>query len=275
MDFKERVPFGRTGLMVSRIALASGYGVPTAAIEKAFHEYGVNYFYVSPLLNQGSMARALRNLVPRHRDELHIVLAKATLFGAFSASAGAFRLQSFVERWLKRLEIERADLIVLQGLGKPPSRKLVDRVHRLKDSGKVRFVGMSSHRRPLFGKIARGEVESPVDFFQIRYNAVHTGAEEDIFPHLPRENRPGIAIYTATCWRKLLNSKSMPEGEGPVAAADCYRFVLSHPDVDVCLTAPATAEQMEENLKALDAGPLDPDEMARIRRIGTHLYQKK
>ena len=26
MDFKERVPFGRTGLMVSRIGLASGYG---------------------------------------------------------------------------------------------------------------------------------------------------------------------------------------------------------------------------------------------------------
>jgi hypothetical protein len=37
MDFKERVPFGRTGLMVSRIGLASGYGVPAAAIEKAFH----------------------------------------------------------------------------------------------------------------------------------------------------------------------------------------------------------------------------------------------
>ena len=32
MDFKERVPLGRTGLMVSRIGLASGYGVPAAAI---------------------------------------------------------------------------------------------------------------------------------------------------------------------------------------------------------------------------------------------------
>jgi hypothetical protein len=38
MDFRERVPFGRTGLMVSRIGLAPGGGVPTAAIEKAFHD---------------------------------------------------------------------------------------------------------------------------------------------------------------------------------------------------------------------------------------------
>ena len=58
MDFRERVPFGRTGLMVSRIGLASGYGVPTAAIEKAFHEYGVNYFWLSFL----NCATALSNV---------------------------------------------------------------------------------------------------------------------------------------------------------------------------------------------------------------------
>jgi hypothetical protein len=29
--------------MVSRIGLAGGFGVPTVAIEKTFHEYGVNY----------------------------------------------------------------------------------------------------------------------------------------------------------------------------------------------------------------------------------------
>jgi hypothetical protein len=43
MDLKERVPLGKTGLMVSRIGLASGCGVPAAAIEKAFLEYGINY----------------------------------------------------------------------------------------------------------------------------------------------------------------------------------------------------------------------------------------
>jgi len=263
MDFKERVPFGRTGLMVSRIGLASGYGVPTAAIEKAFHEYGVNYFYLS-FLKRDKMVRAIRNLAPGHRDELRIVLA-------WPAFAGLL-LQNFVERWLRKLKIEQADLMALQDLRKPPGQKLVDRVHRLRDSGKVRFVGMSSHERPLFGKIARGELKAPVDFLQIRYNAVHPGAEQDIFPHLPQANRPGIVIFTATCWGKLLKPKLMPAGERPLAPADCYRFVLSHPDVDVCVTGPTTAAQMEDNLKALDAGPLGEEEMARVRRIGKHIY---
>jgi predicted aldo/keto reductase-like oxidoreductase len=266
VDFKERVPFGRTGLMVSRMGLASGYGIPTPAVEKAFHEYGVNYLWMS-FLRRGDMMRAVRTLAARHRDELCIVLA----LPAFAS----FYLKRFVERTLKKLKIEQADLLVLQDLRKPPSQRLVDGFRRLRDSGKVRFVGMSSHERPFFGKIARGEVKAPVDFFQVRYNAVHTGAEQDIFPHLPEESPPGMVVFTATCWGKLLKPKLMPTGERPLAPADCYRFVLSHPDVNVCLTGPSTAAQMEDNLQALDAGPLDEEEMARVRRIGDHIYGKQ
>ncbi len=263
MDFKERAPFGETGLMLSRIGLASGYGVPADSIEKAFHEYGVNYLYISPLLNLGNMVKAIRNLAPDHRDELCIVLARPLLKG--------FRLDRYVERWLKKLRLEWIDLL-FQDVRKPPSQELTDRVLQLRESEKVRLLGISSHDRPFLGRIASGASESPVDFFHTRYNAVHTGAEKDIFPHLPPEDRPGVVIFTATCWRKLLKPKLMPAGELPLTAAECYRFVLSHPDVNVCVTAPSTAQRMEENFKALDAGPLDEEEMARIRRIGKHIY---
>jgi aryl-alcohol dehydrogenase-like predicted oxidoreductase len=266
MDFREQVPLGRTGSMVSRIGLASGYGVPAAAMEKAFHEYRVNYFYVSPVLNLGNMVRAVRNLAPNHRDELCVVLARALL--------RSFGLEGFVERWLKKFGLEWIDLL-FQDMRKPPSPELVERLQRLRDSGKVRFLGMSSHERPFLGKIVRGEVKTPMDFFHVRYNAVHTGAEQDIFSHLPPENRPGIVVFTATCWRGLLKAKRMPAGERPPTAADCYRFVLSHPDVNVCVTAPSTAARMEENLRALDAGPLDEGEMARLRRIGRHIHGRK
>ncbi|MGD8719689.1 MAG: aldo/keto reductase [Candidatus Zixiibacteriota bacterium] len=265
MDFTKRTILGRTGLTVSRMGLASGYGVPDAAIERAFHEYGVNYFYLS-FLKRDYMARAIRRLAPAHRDDLRVVLAWPFFVG--------FSLKSFVNRWLKKLKIERADLLLIQGLRQAPGGRLLGRLRDLKESGKVRFVGMSSHDRNLFGRIARGEVEAAVDFFQIRYSAVNTGAETDVFPHLPGENRPGVVIFTATCWGKLLNPGLMPPGERPPAPADCYRFVLSHPDVDVCITGPSTAEQMEANLRALAAGPLDEEEMARIRRIGRHIYGK-
>jgi hypothetical protein len=49
MTFRTRVKLGRTGLEVSRPGIASGYGVPARAIERAFHEHGLNYFYPSLL----------------------------------------------------------------------------------------------------------------------------------------------------------------------------------------------------------------------------------
>jgi len=66
----------------------------------------------------------------------------------------------------------------------------------------------------------------------------------------------------------------MPAGEAPPSAADCYRFALSHPAVDVCMMGARTTEQMRENLKALELGPLSEAERARLRRIGDHLYGK-
>ena len=93
-------------------------------------------------------------------------------------------MESFVGRWLKKLGLEWTDLL-FQDLHKPLRPRLADRVRLLQECGKVRFVGMSSHERPVFPKVASGEVEAPADWFHVRYSAAHTGAEQDVFPHLP------------------------------------------------------------------------------------------
>ncbi|MFC1825658.1 hypothetical protein ACFL9T_23345 [Thermodesulfobacteriota bacterium] len=45
--------------------------VPTSATEKAFHEYGVNFLWVS-MIRRGQMMQAIRNLTFKHRDEMRI-----------------------------------------------------------------------------------------------------------------------------------------------------------------------------------------------------------
>jgi len=104
----------------------------------------------------------------------------------------------------------------------------------------------------------------------IRYNAAHPGAEVDIFPHLPAK-KPIIAAYTATSWRKLLET---PKGwDGPAASAgDCFRFCLTNPYVDVVVSAPKTAAEMRENMQALERGPLSDEEMARMRAFGKAVH---
>ena len=52
----------------------------------------------------------------------------------------------------------------------------------------------------------------------------------------------------------------------------CYRFVLSNPNVDVCLTAPSNIKHLRENLAALDDGPLSEDDMQFMRKFGDAVH---
>jgi predicted aldo/keto reductase-like oxidoreductase len=83
-----------------------------------------------------------------------------------------------------------------------------------------------------------------------------------------------VVSFTATDWQKLLKSNRMPPGEKPLTAPECYRFALSHPVVDVCMMGARSMDQMHENLGVLDQGPLNEEEMARVRKIGKHVYGK-
>ena len=58
-------------------------------------------------------------------------------------------------------------------------------------------------------------------------------------------------------------------------AADCYRFVLSNPSVDVCMMGVKNQEQLQENMKVLESEPLTEDELNWMRRVGDHVYQGK
>ena len=107
------------------------------------------------------------------------------------------------------------------------------------------------------------------DVLHVRYNAIHRGAERDIFPHLPpRESRPGMVVFTATSWRQLLSQSKLAAGERVPTAADCYRFVLANPAVDVCMTGPKNAAQLQAALAGLARGPMDADEYAWMVRVG-------
>lgn len=147
------------------------------------------------------------------------------------------------------------------------TQRNVEELVRLRAEGKVRAIGVSIHDRERAGRLA---ADSPLDLLMIRYNAAHPGAERDIFPHLERR-RPAVVAYTATSWRKLLRP---PRGwKGRVASAgDCYRFCLTSPHVDVTLCSPANAEQLREDLRALERGPLADEEMAFMRELGRAVH---
>jgi aryl-alcohol dehydrogenase-like predicted oxidoreductase len=259
-SFEGHTTLGRTGLEVSRIGLAGGYGVPATAVEKAFHEFGINYFYW--VSRKPAMSDDLRELIKKDRESLVVAVQ--------SYDPGGFLLDRSVRRALRDLGTDYVDILFLGWFNRMPNRRLLDVAKRMKEQGAVRFLGVTGHKRSFHGEMARRD-DAPFDVIQVRYSAAHRGAESEVFEGLSA-TRPGIAAYTATRWGKLLKAKNMPGGEVPLTAAECYRFVLSHPSVDVCMAGPRTEQEMVEGLQALSQGPLGPQEMERVRRIGDHVH---
>ncbi len=167
--------------------------------------------------------------------------------------------------------LDYADILVLGWHNRKPSLKLIDKALSLKEKGLCKYLGMTGHNRKLFPELAK---EGIFDVFHIRYNAAHRGAEKETFPHITGDDRPGIVSYTATRWGHLLNHKKMPPGEAAAVSTDCYRFAMSNPAVNICMCGPRNTEQMRAALPALELGPLNDEEMERMRRIGDHVHSK-
>lgn len=260
VNFAQSV-LGRTGLKVGRLGISASYGVPGEALERAF-ERGVNYIYWGSR-RLASFGEGLKRLRPQ-RDKFVVVIQ------SYTRAAGLMAWS--LERALRALSFDHADALLLGMWNKPVPARILDAARALKQRGLVRFLAVSTHQRTLVPNIAAA---NDFDIVHFRYNAAHPGAEEDIFPNLPANGRPGMVSFTATSWGQLLGSapfymraRPLPKGERVPTSTDCYRFVLSRPEVDVCLTGPSNAARMDEALEALRRGPMTTDELDWMRRVG-------
>jgi aryl-alcohol dehydrogenase-like predicted oxidoreductase len=258
----ERTKLGKTDLSVGGLGLGAAYGAPAKSFEAAF-DAGCNYFYWGALRNK-KMTEAIRNITAKgKRDELVLVVQD------FRRSPKG--LEKSLMRGLKKAGVDYADVLLLGWHKKPPTPKVLDTTERLQKLGLFRYLGLSSHNRPIFPELAK---DPRYDLFHIRYNAANRGAEKDVFPYLP-EDRPGNVVFQATRRMSLTKSNKIPADEKRPTAGDCYRFALSNPYVDVVVTGPSNAGQLEENLAEVAKGPMTEDELKWMRRIGDYVYGRK
>jgi aryl-alcohol dehydrogenase-like predicted oxidoreductase len=269
---------GRTGIRVRRMGFASGYNPPKDALLWAF-EQGVNYFWWGAVRRR-NMERAVREIVAAgRRAELVVAIQFFIHLPA--------QMERIVVDSLRRLGTDYADFLIFGYFNRFPGENLLVKARELKQKGLCRFLGLSSHYRPLF---AQRETIKTFDLFHIRYSAAHPGAEKDIFPYLPAEEsrRPGIVAFNVTKGGQLLLGKGKTRkrywpGEllpsflerltrkaglagGELTASECYRFALGNPYIDLVAAGPASEREVREDVGLLSAGPLPLEEASRLQR---------
>ena len=263
--FSQSVQFGSTGMESSRLGLSASYRPGVRTVHRAL-DSGINFFFGFGLDTQ--LSQGLRDAFKSHREK-HILAT-----GAYNLLIGYPNLRRSLEKRLRQFHTDYIDTFLFLGVTKPNQfpQKAIDEMARFREEGKVRSIGISCHDRKFVGKLAS---QGTLDVLMMRYNAAHRGAETDIFPYLAT-HQPGIISYTATRWTALIRkTKGWPKGGRIPDAGMCYRFVLSNPNVHVCLTAPSNENQLVENLEALSRGPLNDEEMQFVKQYGDAVYNRQ
>ncbi len=290
-----RKTLGRTGMDVT----ALGYGamelrgaprgpeITDAEAERILNavlDAGINYIDTS--IDYGSSEELIGKYIAGRRDEYFL----ASKCGCVPGSMGgmdhvhtAENIRKGVENSLRLMKTDHLDLVQFhRSLTRAEYEKDggLQEALKLKDEGKVRFVGVSGTLPNLVEQIETGVF----DAFQIPYSALQREHEAVMTKAAGAGMgvivRGGVARGAPTDWsRRSANAITSEEVhrrwddakldellDGMSRMEFMLRFTLSHPGLDTTIVGTKNVEHLQQNIDAALKGPLPDEVMAEAKR---------
>lgn len=251
----------QNGTQASRLGFASQYTEDPTCIGAAF-EAGINYFFDYQLPKE-PIQKELRSLFTTHRESI--------LYTVGSETRQVQTLRQQLETIRRTLQLDVIDIFFAEYLSPNDSRdEIKATIAELQDwkaQGLIRYIGVTTHHRPTGLTLIEQQL---CDVLMHRYNMAHRRAETDLLPAAQAAAIPVVA-FTCTRWGTLLTQQPN-DGRTPPTAADCYRFALHHPAIELALTSPRDLSQLTENLQVLHAPSLSFKEVAYWQDYGDFIY---
>jgi len=246
---------GRTGWEVSDIVLGTGRisGETGAQVGRLALERGVNYFDTSPdYAGSGSeqaMGEAIRG-VPR--DEIFVATKFCTPEGHLDVGTSVADYKAAIEASLGRLGLDHVDLVHVHSCDEV-ERLMDPNVHdafdRLRDEGKVRFLGFSSHT-PRLEEVADQAIRSGrFDVMMLAYHhGIWPGLKDLIHRARVEQDMGVVAMKTLKGAKHRGLEAFQPHAESYSQAA--LKWALSNEDVSCAVVSFWEHQHVDEFLHA-------------------------
>ena len=254
-------PLGRTGFQMSDISFGcSGLSDPNVA--RRAIERGINYFDTSPDYSAEGSERALGEaLRGQQRDKLFIVSKLCTGEGHLDDDTPVNDVVAAVEGSLKRLQTDYIDLVHIHAcdsVSRLMAPNLHEAVDRLKQAGKLRYLGVSSHT-PNLETVMRHAVDSGrFDVIMVAYNFNSWPELTDIFRDAHAKGMGVVAMKTLKGAQATQLSEFTPTERESFAQA-AFKWVLSNENVSGLVVTISSFGMIDEYLYASGQKPTDSD----------------
>jgi predicted aldo/keto reductase-like oxidoreductase len=245
-------PLGKTGFAMSDVSFGTS-GLDNANVVKYALDRGVNYFDTSPDYSRAGSERALGEGIKGHpREKLFVVSKFCTPDGHLANDASPKEVIAAVEGSLKRLGTDYLDLAhvhACDSVERLMNPSIHEAAERLKEQGKLRFVGVSSHT-PHLETVMRHAVDSgKFDVIMVAYNFENWPDLTTIFRDAREKGVGVVAMKTLKGARHTVLSDFTPtERESFPQAA--FKWVLGNPDVSGLVVSINSPGQVDEFLHA-------------------------
>lgn len=232
-----------------------------AEVMRAFFAAGGRMIDSSPMYgsSQDVIGHGLRKL---DNDQ---GLFSATKVWISSGAAGPGQIEQSRKSW----DVPRFDLLQVHNmLSWQPH---LETLFRMKQEGRVRYVGITTSHGMRHGEIERVMAAHPIDFVQITYNVLDREIERRILP-LAQERKIGVIINRPFREGDLIDEVMRHKLPDWAAEIDCanwaqllLKFIIAHPAVTCVIPATSRVDHVMENMGAMQ-GRL-PDAAMRARMI--------
>jgi len=229
---------GKTGLKVSELSLGAMEVTDAAVVEKAIDE-GCTYVDTAASYQGGRNEKMVGTIMARRRKE--VVLATK-----FSPGSKASIIKS-VNNSLSSLETDVIDVVQVHGAMNAETVKdpvVKEAFDELKQQGKVRFLGITTHGNQIPVITACIEV-GYVDTMLIGFGATDGN---DLAAAIKKAREAGIGIVIMKSLKGVRNFKRTASALTPPQMA--VRWVLDKPYVDTVNVGMTSFAELEEDLKA-------------------------
>jgi hypothetical protein len=245
-------PLGRTGFRMSDISFGCS-GLADAAVARRGVERGITYFDTSPDYSRAGSEVALgEGIRGTPRDRLFLVSKFCTPDGHLSTDTPVASVIAAVEGSLRRLGTDYLDLCHIHACNSL-DRLMAPNIHeafdRLKQAGKVRFLGVSSHTPDLETVMAHAADSGRFDVIMVAYNFKNWPDLTNIFRRARERGVGVVAMKTLKGARHTQLAEFTPTERESFAQA-AFKWVLSNGDVSGLVVSMSRHEQIDEYLYA-------------------------